>query len=138
MSLSSSCLIALKLLVEHAPVADDDHRVEHLGSVAGTQGCQLMRGPRDRVRLSRTGGVLDQEPGSRAGQGDVGDDVGDCFPLVVAREQRHRWASTLRSVHVQLGRLRLDVYEAAEDVEPDGLVEDPFPEVGGGVSTRVR
>ena len=48
------------LLIEDAPVGDHDHRVEHLAGVIG-EPHQLVRQPRDRVRLARSRRMLDQD-----------------------------------------------------------------------------
>ena len=49
----------LELAVEHDPVGDHDHLVEHLLVGRVVQGGEPVREPGDRVRLARPGLVLD-------------------------------------------------------------------------------
>ena len=79
----------LQLRVEHVAVGDDDDRVEHL-LVVDLQARHPVRGPGDRVGLSRAGGVLDQIAVADAFAGDRGRDVRDGLPLVESREPQRR------------------------------------------------
>src|SRR5712691_1437576 len=63
------------LLVENAPVGDDNNRVENRGIVR-TQCNKLMGEPSDRVRLAAAGRMLDQIALAYA----VLDGVGEEFP----------------------------------------------------------
>ena len=56
----------LQLLVDHIAVADNDDRIENLLVLGIMQVREEMRRPRNRVRLARTGRVLDQIFAARA------------------------------------------------------------------------
>ena len=72
------------LLVEHTPVCDHDHRVEH-GFLISAQGDELMAQPGDGVRLPAACGVLDQIASTRAVFSCVGQQLAHHLELVVAR-----------------------------------------------------
>ena len=73
------------LLVEDAPVGDDDDRVEDRRVVA-LQADQLVGQPGDRVRLAAAGRVLDQVAPAGAVRLGVGEQLAHHVELVVARE----------------------------------------------------
>ncbi len=119
----------LQLAVEHHPVGDDHHLVEHL-DVAGVQGRQAMRQPGDGVRLPRPGRVLDEVgvAGSLGSGRRLHAQHG--VPLVVAGEDH------ARRLLGALGRL-VHVHEAPQYVQPGVALPHLLPQVGGGMSGRV-
>ena len=77
------------LLVEDAPVGDDDDRVEDRRIVL-LQADQLVREPGDGVRLAAAGRVLDQVAPARAVLLRVGQEPAHDVELVVARPDLDR------------------------------------------------
>ncbi len=124
----------LQLAVEHDAVGDDDHLVEHLAVVRHVHGREAVRGPGDRVRLARPGGVLDQVGVPRTVRGRIGLELLHRVPLVVAGEDHllRRAPCCLRAL---LGAL--DVDEAVQDVEPRVHAPHTLPQVGRPVAVGV-
>ena len=77
------------LLVEDAPVGDDDDRVEDRRVVL-RQADQLVREPGDGVGLAAARRVLDQVAPARAVLPRVGQELAHHVELVVARPDLHR------------------------------------------------
>ena len=121
----------LQLLVEHPPVGDHHHLVEHLLVGVVVQRRQSVRQPGDRVALARSGRVLHQVvvtgtvAAGSSGHGQHG------IPLVEAGEDGD-WCLLLRTL-----RCGLDVDEPVQQVQPGVALPHPFPQVGGAVPARV-
>nr|WP_291832523.1 hypothetical protein [Candidatus Microthrix sp.] len=121
----------LQLLVEHPPVGDHHHLVEHLLVGVVVQRRQPVRQPGDRVALARPGRVLHQVVVTGAVAAGGGGHGQHRIPLVEAGEDRQR-RLLLRAL-----RCGLHVDEAVQQVQPGVALPHPFPQVGGAVSVGV-
>ncbi len=119
------------LLVEKAPVGDDDDRVENLLIVLA-QADELMRQPGDGVRLATAGGVLDEIPLSRATLRHVCQQLVHHVELVIARENLNLFL---------FSRLRVLLFDnlgvVLDNVRDALRRENPLPQVIGLQSVRV-
>ena len=118
------------LLIENSAVCDHDHRVEHLIGVIG-EPHQLMRQPRDRVRLSRSCRMLNEHAPPRTIRLGVGKQLADDIELVETWEQ-------LIALHpAGLGVATLDdLGVVLDDVRQALRRENVLPEIVGLQSRR--
>jgi hypothetical protein len=122
----------LELAVEHPPVGDDHHLVEHLGVGGVVQRRQAVDQPGDGVGLARPRRVLHQVVGPRPVLPGGGLEPADGVPLMEAGEDERAVPGRLRSL--ARGRL-LNVDESSQEVEPGVALPHLFPQVGGGVAS---
>ena len=119
------------LLVEDAPVGDDDDRVEDRRIVL-RQADQLVGEPGDGVGLAAARRVLDQVALARAVPAGVGQELAHHVELVEARPDLHRLLAAGLLV------LRLDdLGVVLEDVGQAVAGEDALPQVVGLEAVRV-
>ena len=116
------------LLVEDAPVGDDDHRVDH-GPPEPLERDELVRKPGDGVRLAAARAVLDEVALADSVPAHVGEDGLHAVELVVAREYLldGLLAGVRVDVHHDLGVVLDDAGELAlgEDVLPEVVGHEP-------------
>ncbi len=124
----------LQLLVEHAPVGDDDDRVEHGPVVVAMQGGEAVRQPGNAVALATAGGVLDEVGAARSVPPGVGLDRPHHVELVVAREDHALRPDRLA---VRLALALPQMHEPGQDVQQAIVLPDIFPQVGRAVAARV-
>src|SRR5690606_10153876 len=119
------------LLVENTTVGNDDDRVEDRHAIL-READELVRQPRDRVRLAAARRVLDQVALAGAVLARVGEQPAHHVELVEARPDLHRLFPAGLVV------LRLDDLRVVlEDVGEALAREDPLPEVVGLQTVRV-
>jgi hypothetical protein len=121
----------LQLLVEHPPVGDHHHLVEHLLVGVVVQRRQPVRQPGDRVALARPGRVLNKVVVTGAVAAGGGRHGQHRIPLMEAGEDR-QLRLLLRALWCGL-----HVDEAVQQVQPRVALPHPFPQVGGAVPVRV-
>jgi hypothetical protein len=120
------------LLVEDLAVGDDDDRVEGRCRIL-RETDELVREPRDGVRLAAPGRVLDQVPATGASLLGVREEAVNDVELMVARPD----LSLLRLPSFLILGLD-DLRVVLEDVSEAGPSEDLLPEVVGLEAARVR
>jgi hypothetical protein len=125
----------LQLAVQHQPVGDHDHLVEHLRVRRVAQRGQPVCGPRDRVRLPRPSRVLDQVTVARSVLPGMCLDRQHRVPLMEPREDHHLGREPRRR-RPRRGPLHMD--EPCQDVQPRVPRPRPLPQVRGAVTGRVR
>ena len=118
----------LQLLIEHAPVGDDDDGVKHLLVALVVQAGQTVSEPGDRVRLAGAGGMLNQVVASGAVGLGVGDEFADRVELMIAREDHCLLACGARAVAGPAPSfLRFEVHEALQDLDEAVRLQNLVP-----------
>jgi hypothetical protein len=121
----------LDLIVEKAPIGDNDHRIEDI-LASQPDADELVRQPGDRVRFSAAGRVLNQLAPAGAMHADVGQRLPHDAKLVVAREDL--------SAFLLAGLLVLgldDLRVVFENVGQAGRRQRLFPEIVGFQAERI-
>ena len=126
----------LQLAVEHGAVGDNDYRAEQPLAGIVVQRGQLVRRPGNRVGLARAGAVLDQVALARPFGASAIDQPIDHIPLVITRED-HGLLGRRLAVEAFAGFL-LQVQETPQHLEPGIGLEQPLPQVTGGVLAVVH
>ena len=135
---NAQCLLELahrrlQLAVEHAPVGDDDDRVEDAVVSCVVQGREPMREPGDREALATAGRVLDQIARAGAVRARVLDEPPNAIELLIAREDQKAFPGLAPSVVLLLDLVDELPHEVEHTVARPGLL----PQIGGGI-TRPR
>lgn len=127
--------VVLQLLVEHAPIGDHDHRVEHALILLVVQAREPVSEPCDRVALSRAGRVLHQVILAHAIASRGRLEPANGVELVVARKDDA--FLDLRLAVPRLFLFDLEVREAPQDVEEAVSLPDLLPQVPSAIAARV-
>ena len=128
--------IVLKLLVEIAPVGNDDNAVENRPVIGPVQAGQLMGGPGDGVGFARSGAVLDQIVFTNAVFERGRQQLAGRFELVIARKNQ-RFALLFLAALVMDRLFCLQVDKAMNDVEPAVLFPNLLPQIAGFITGDV-
>ena len=120
----------LQLAVEHAPVGDDDDRVEDAPLRRVVQSREPMREPGDREALAAAGRVLDQVtlPGTMPER--IGHEPAHAVELLIAREDQKAPAGLAAPLVFLLDLVDELPHEVEHAVARPGLL----PQIGGGVA----
>ena len=125
----------LQLLIEDAPVGDDDDAIEDLGVAGVVQAGEPVREPGDAVGLAAAGRVLDQVVAPRPLAPGGRHQPADGVELVVARKNHVLAldrAGALAVLDLLLAALHEEV--GAEDVEEAIAFQHLLPEVAAAVA----
>ena len=130
----------LQLPVEHLPVGDHHHAVEHLRILRIVQAGEPVREPRDAVRLPAAGGMLDEVVAPRPFVTRPVHQLSHRVELVIPREDHRllRDPAVPAATVVRFLLLLFDEEEVSENVEEARELQHVLPEVARAIAGLVR